>query len=146
MGRFRGIVGVVAGLAPDDGDATVSWSTARHIGRKAEVEELDVERTVAQFVGGQCRAYDDGFERDDPVEGELGLENDGVGPFSRALAVGSGGVVDPRLIVCGNRWRLSKGVQEEDISAVQTCYGNGVNCADRAVHSLLTVGGHIRVC
>ena len=45
--------------------------------------------------GGRCRAHGENLERANPVEGELGHENGGVGAFLGTLANGGSRVVDP---------------------------------------------------
>ena len=109
LGHIVGVVEVSAGLTSDNGDLTVGV-TARHVGRKNELEEFVVKRTAVGDVGGRCRAYIEDFERAYPVEGEFGLEDGGLGAFLGTLSDGGRGVTDPCPTTGGEPGGSTEGV------------------------------------
>ena len=54
-----------------------------------------MKRPASRNGGGRCRAHGKNLEQANPVEGELGLKNGGVGAFLGALTDGGNSVVDP---------------------------------------------------
>ena len=62
-----------------------------------------MEGSVIEDVGGRRGAHGENLERFDLVEGELGLEHDGVDAFFGAVLDGGRGVVDPCLAANGVR-------------------------------------------
>ena len=52
---------------------------SRHVREKAEVQQFVVKGPAIGDGGGRCRTYGENLEGAYPVEGELGLENGGVG-------------------------------------------------------------------
>ena len=72
------VVGVPARLAPKNGDA-VFGVVSRHVGGKVEVQQFVMKGPAIGGCVGRCRAYGENLEGAYPVEGKLGLENDGVG-------------------------------------------------------------------
>ena len=87
--------------------------------------------------GGRCRAYGESLEGAYPTEGELGLENGGVGAFLGTLTDGCSGDVDPRPTADGERRRSAEGVHDGGVAAVETRYVNDVKLPDGAVSALL---------
>ena len=85
------VVGDLAWLASSDREVAVGVSSW-HVGGKIEVKELVVERSRR---GCQTPVRSRRLVWAGPVEGELGLEHDGVGAFIITLARGVGGVVAP---------------------------------------------------
>ena len=103
------VAGVSAWVAAENGDARFGVASG-HVGREFEVQELVLKGPTIWDGGGWCWTHGKDLEGADPVEGWLGLENDGVGAFPGALATGDGGVVDPRPTVdgeWGNKRRAS---------------------------------------
>ena len=80
--------------------------------------------------GGWCRANGENLEGVYPIEGELDLENGGVGAFLGAWADGGSGVVDPRPTADGERRRSAEGVHDRGMAAVKTRFVNGVKFSD----------------
>ena len=85
------------------------------------------------------------MERADPVEGEFGLENGGVGAFLDALANGGSGVVDPCPTVDGERRGKAEGVDDGGIAAIEARDVDSVNFPEGAVGALLASGGKVDV-
>ena len=94
---------------------------------------------------GRCRACGENIEGAYPIEGEVGLENGGVGPFLGTLADGCSGVVDPRSTADGERRRSAEGIHDRGVAAVETRYVNGVKFPDGAVSALLAGGSEVDV-
>ena len=109
LGQIVDVVGVPTRLAANNED-TAFGVASRNVGGEVEVEELVMKRPTIRNGGGRCRAHGENLERANPVEGELGLENGGVGASLGALADGGSSVVDPRPTAGGERrerWRAS---------------------------------------
>ena len=83
--------------------------------------------------GGRCRAYGENLEGGYPIEGELGLEDGGVGAFLDTLADGCSGVIDPRPTAGGERRRSAESVHDGGVAAVEPRYVHGVKFPDGAV-------------
>ena len=113
------VVGVPARLAANNGDAVFGVASG-HVGGEVEVEELVMKRPAIRNGEGRCRADGENLERANPVEGEFGLENGGVGAFLGALADGGGSVVDPRPIADGERRGAAEGVRDGSVAAVKS--------------------------
>ena len=75
-----------------------------HVGREDGEYEHVVKGPIIWDGGGRCRTHGEDLERADSIEGQLGLEHDGLGAFPGALVNSGSGVVDPRPTVDGE-WR-----------------------------------------
>ena len=126
------VVGVPARLAPKIGEAAFGVAS-RHVGGKVEVQQLVVKGPAIGDGGGWCRAYGDDLEGVYPIEGELGLENGGVGASLGTLADGCNGVLDAGPTADGERRRSAEGVHVGGVAAVGTRYVNGVKFPDSAI-------------
>ena len=116
---------------------------SRHARENAEVQELVVKGPSMRNGRGRCWTHDEDLERADPVEGEFGLENCGVGAFLYALANGGSGVVDPCPTVDRERRGNAEGVHDEGVAAVEARYVDSVKVPDGAVGTLLASSGKV---
>ena len=114
-----------------------------HVGGKVEVQELVVKGLAIGDGGGRCRAYGENLEAAYPIEGELGLENGGVGAVLGTLADGGSRVEDPRPTADGKRTRSAEGVHDGGVAAVETRYVDGVEFPNGAVGALLAGDGEV---
>ena len=119
LGQVVDVVGVPARLSANNGDAAFGVAS-RHVGGEIEVEELVMKRPAIRNGGGWCRAHGENLKRVNPVEGELGLENGGVGAFLGALADGGNSVVDPRQTAGGERRGAAEGIHDGSVAAVKS--------------------------
>ena len=119
LGQVVDVAGVPASLATNNGDAAFGVAS-RHVGAEVGVEELVMKRPAIGNGGGRCRAHGENLERANPVEGELGLENGGVGAFLGALADGGSSVVDSRPTAGGERRGAAEGVHDGSVAIVKS--------------------------
>ena len=81
----------------------------------------------------------------DPVEGDSGLENGGVGAFPDTMANGNSCVVEPRPTADGEQRGKAKGVHDGGVTVVKTRCVDGVELPGGAVVVLLAGGGEVDV-
>ena len=113
------VVGVTARLAANNEDAAFRVASG-HVGGEVEADELAMKRPAIRNGGGRCRPHGENLERANPVEGEFGLENGGVGAFLGALADGGSSVVDSRPTAGGERRGAAEGVHDGSVAIVKS--------------------------
>ena len=101
-------------------ETTAVGVASRHVRGEVEVEELVMKTPAISSGGGRCRAHGENLERTNPVEGELGLEDGGVGAFLGVLADGGSSVVDSRPTAGGERRGAAEGVHDGSVAIVKS--------------------------